>query len=74
MKFLYICNTSMYRISNRCRPYNVPPRPMFDPSRPPMPGSMPNYGNYRGPRGREFAPRPMRGRTPPGYIYIFLNT
>lgn len=41
---------------------------MFDPTRPPMTGPMTNYGNYRGPRGRDYPPRPIRGRTPPGYV------
>lgn len=52
------------------RPYNAPPRPVFDPSRPPgpVPSYPPGYPPHRPPRGRDYPgpPRGMRGRTPPG--------
>ncbi|XP_017768418.1 PREDICTED: E3 ubiquitin-protein ligase RBBP6 isoform X2 [Nicrophorus vespilloides] len=48
--------------------YNVQQRPMFDPTRPPMQGPH-NYQNYSNrSRGRDYVPRGMRGRTPPGII------
>ncbi|XP_063904120.1 E3 ubiquitin-protein ligase RBBP6-like isoform X2 [Zophobas morio] len=54
-------------------PYQVPPRPMFDTSRPPMSGPPPMYNpSYQGSRShhRDYGmnDRRMRGRTPSGVI------
>jgi hypothetical protein len=52
-------------------PYQVPPRPMFDTSRPPMTGPPPMYNpSYQGSRSHHrdygLGDRRMRGRTPSG--------
>jgi E3 ubiquitin-protein ligase RBBP6 len=54
-------------------PYQVPPRPMFDTSRPPMTGPPPMYNpSYQGSRSHHrdygLGDRRMRGRTPSGVI------
>lgn len=50
--------------------YPLPPRPVFDPSRPPIGGPPGNFGaNYGGNRGRDYGGRRGgRERTPPGVI------
>lgn len=50
----------------------MPPRPVFDPSRPPVGGPVPpyssGYSGHRSSRNRDYSNsgRGMRGRTPPG--------
>ncbi|CAG9824597.1 unnamed protein product [Phaedon cochleariae] len=55
-------------------PYNVPPRPMFDASRPPMSGPPPNFNSNfpPGSRGhRDF--RRMMDRPPSGWFQNYLS-
>ncbi|KAI4457124.1 retinoblastoma-binding protein 6 [Holotrichia oblita] len=51
-------------------PYNAPPRPIFDSTRPPIQGPPPNYQNYPPrSRNRDFRDSSrLRARTPPGII------
>ncbi|XP_018568160.1 E3 ubiquitin-protein ligase RBBP6 isoform X2 [Anoplophora glabripennis] len=50
-------------------PYSVPPRALFDTSRPPLGGPPPSYQNFPpGARGHRDYGRRMRERTPPGVI------
>lgn len=61
-----------FLLRNLFRSYPVPPRPMFDTTRPPLtglpPGFAPNYppGSRPPHQSRDYSNRRIRERTPPG--------